>query len=109
LSLLTGLTLIHGSAGGFAARELSATHRTEDIQDGPRRTRLNLRELYSRFKSKRAPDAKAILFDPDGNLFRHDRRVERKMLGVAQHQLKRVLAGRKFDACLGLARSKMKV
>ena len=31
------------------------------------------------------------------------------MLGIAQHQLKRMFAGRKFDTRLGLARAKMKM
>ena len=31
------------------------------------------------------------------------------MIGIAQHKLKRMLAGRQFDPCLGLPRSKMKM
>ena len=31
------------------------------------------------------------------------------MTGIAQHELERMLAGRQFDTCLGLTRSKMKM
>src|SRR5712672_2387092 len=50
-----------------------------------------------------------MLFNGDGNFLRNDRRVERIMLGVAQHQLKRMLAGRQFDPRLGLTPSEMKM
>ena len=50
-----------------------------------------------------------ILFDRDRNLIRDDRRVKRVVLSVAQHELKGMLTRRKFDARLGLARSKMEM
>jgi hypothetical protein len=49
------------------------------------------------------------LLDVYRNFIRDDRRVERVVLGVAQHELKGMLTGRKFDARLGLARSKMEM
>jgi hypothetical protein len=50
-----------------------------------------------------------LLLDVYRNFIRDDRRVERVVLGVAQHELKGMLTGRKFDARLGLARSKMEM
>src|SRR6202022_824562 len=52
---------------------------------------------------------KPILPDPNRNLGRDERRNERIMLGIAQHQLESVLAGRQLDARLGLACSEMKM
>src|SRR6266702_5626720 len=54
-------------------------------------------------------DNPAILPNPDCNFFRNERRVERIMLRVAQHELEGVLAGRQIEACLGLTRSEMKM
>jgi hypothetical protein len=50
-----------------------------------------------------------LLLDVYRNFIRDDRRVERVVLGVAQHELKGMLTGRKFDARLGLTRSKMEM
>src|SRR3982074_1208982 len=50
-----------------------------------------------------------MLLDPDSNFLRNHRRVERIVIGVAEHELKRMVAGWKFDTRLGLARPKMKM
>src|SRR5215471_17128307 len=47
--------------------------------------------------------------DPHGDLFRHNRWVEDKMVGIAQHELQCVLAGGQIDECLGLAGPEMKM
>ena len=51
----------------------------------------------------------SALSDRDGNFLRDHRRIERKVVGVAEHELKRVLARWKLDARFGLACAKMKV
>src|SRR5262249_30050592 len=50
-----------------------------------------------------------ILFDVDGNLLRYDRRLEGKVLGIAQYKLKCVLPRREFNAGLRLPSPEMKV
>jgi len=54
-------------------------------------------------------DTTPILLDPDTDFIRNDRWAERIMLGIAQHQLESVFAGRELDTCLGLTRSEMKM
>ena len=50
-----------------------------------------------------------VLSHPNGDLARDDRRIEWIVLGIAQHQLKRMLARRQFDTGFGLARAEMKM
>jgi hypothetical protein len=50
-----------------------------------------------------------ILFDVDCNLLRYHERLEGKVLGIAQHKLKRVFPWRQFDACLRLPSPEMKM
>ena len=45
----------------------------------------------------------------DRDLVRDHRRIEGVVLGVPQHQLQGVVAGREFDAGLGLARAEMQM
>jgi len=45
----------------------------------------------------------------DRDLVRDHRRIEGVMLGVPEHQLQRVVAGREFDTGLGLARAEMQM
>src|SRR5262249_48081922 len=54
-------------------------------------------------------ETKPALFHPDRNLFRNERWVERIVLGIAQHQLQRVLSWRQLDACFSLACSEVKM
>ena len=51
----------------------------------------------------------SALSDRDSNFLRDHRRIERKVVGVSEHELKRVLARWKLDARFGLAGAKMKV
>ena len=55
------------------------------------------------------PAARAALSDRDGNFLRDHRRIERKVVGIPQHELERMLAGWQLDPRFGLARAKMKV
>ena len=50
-----------------------------------------------------------ILFDVDGYLLRYDRRLEGKVLGIAQDKLKCVFPWRQLDTCLCLSGPEMKV
>src|ERR1700754_3727087 len=55
----------------------------------------------------RASPASKGLFDRDRDLLRDDRRGEGIMVGIAQDQLQRVLAGWQLDAGFRLPRAKM--
>lgn len=48
-------------------------------------------------------------FDRDGDLLRDDWRVERIVVGIAQHKLEGVFAGRQFHAHLCLPRTELEV
>ena len=48
-----------------------------------------------------------ILFDVDCNLLRYHERLEGKVLGIAQHKLKRVLARWKRQRDFGLSATKV--
>ena len=81
-----------------------------------RSPKINFREIFwvARFSTFTTISACAAakpnrLLDVYRNFIRDNRRVERVVLGVAQHELKGMLTGRKFDARLGLARSKMEM
>ena len=54
-------------------------------------------------------DQARILFDVDGNLLRYHRRLEGKVLGIAQDKLKCMFPRREFNAGLRLPSPEMKV
>src|SRR6266550_4012086 len=53
--------------------------------------------------------AVVVAFYSDGDLFRDQRRVEREMIGVAQHELQGVLSRRQVEERLGLAATEMQM
>src|SRR5882672_10283716 len=67
------------------------------------------RERSVLIRKKTRTSAQPILLDPDRDFIRNQRRVERIMLGIAEHELKGMFSGWQFDARLGLARAKMKM
>src|SRR6267378_4754073 len=81
---------------------------TCDAAAGEGRTRAS-RERSVPIRKKTRTSAKPILLDPDRDFIRNQRRVERIMLGIAEHKLKRMFSGWQFDTRLGLARAKMKM
>src|ERR1700730_12831040 len=50
-----------------------------------------------------------VAFYRDGDLLRDQRRVEREMIAVAQHQLQGVLSLRQVEERLGLARTEVQM
>ena len=51
----------------------------------------------------------SALSDRDGNFLRDHWRIVRVVFGIPQHELERMLAGRKFDPSFGLTRPEMKM